>query len=123
MTGSVRVASRARKPAADFESRDARQHPVEDDEVGRVLGEPQLGLVAARHVLDHIAFGLEVIAQEQRQIGFVLDDENARRGGGPGTDDLLARLVHHDSPPASASMSDRWRLRGRSVGRFEPVTR
>ena len=111
------------QPAADFEPRDAGQHPVEDDEVGRVFREPQLGLVAARHVLDDVAFGLEVIAQEQRQIGFVLDDENARRGRGPGTDDLLARLVHHDSPPASASMSDSWRPRGRSVGRVEPVTR
>ena len=83
----------------------------------------QLGLVAARHVLNQIAFGLEVISQEQRQIGFVLDDENARRGRSAWTDDLLARLVHHDSPPASASMSDACRPWGRSVGRFEPVTR
>ena len=83
----------------------------------------QLGLVAAGHVLNQITFGLEVISQEQRQIGFVLDDENARRGRSAWTDDLLARLVHHDSPPASGSVSGPRRLRGRSVGRFEPVTR
>ena len=98
MTGSVRVDSRARKPAADFETRDAGQHPVEDHEVGRILRQPQLGLVAALHVLDHIAFRLEIVAEQQRQIRFVLDDQNARRGRGPGTDDVLARLVHLDRP-------------------------
>ena len=86
ITGSVRVDSRARKPAADFEARDARQHPVEDHEVGRILGQPQLGLVAALDILDHIAFRLEIVAEQQRQIRFVLDDQNARRGRGPGTD-------------------------------------
>ena len=95
MMGKVRVASRAREPAADFEPRYAGQHPVEDDEVGRIFGEAQRGFVAARHALDHIAFRLQVVAEQQSEIRLVLDDENARRGGGAGTGDVLARLVHH----------------------------
>ena len=86
------------KPAADFEARDARQHPVEDHEVGRVLRQPQLRLVAALDVLDHIAFRLEIVAEQQGQIRFVLDDQDARRGRGSRTDDLLARLVHLIAP-------------------------
>ena len=76
----------------------------------------QLGLVAARHVLNQITFGLEVISQEQRQIGFVLDDEDARRGRSAWTDDLLARLVHHDFP-SGVSFDVRSLAAARPVGR------
>ena len=80
------------QPAADFEARYAGQHPVEDDEVGRILGQPQLGLVAALDALDDIAFGLEIIGEQQREIGFVLDDENARRRNRACAAGLPARL-------------------------------
>ena len=67
------------EPPADFEARHARQHPVEDDEVGRVLGEAQLGLVAPLDALDDIALRLEIVGEQQGQIRFVLDDQDARR--------------------------------------------
>ena len=67
------------QPAADLEARYARQHPVEDDEVGRILGQAELGFVAALDALDDIAFGFEIVGEQQREIGFVLDDEDARR--------------------------------------------
>lgn len=62
-----------------------------------------------------------------RQIRIVVDDQDARHGNGAGTDNVLARLIHQSSPRASVSMSMSMsiscRLRGRLVGRFEPVTR
>ena len=123
MTGSVRVDFAGAQAPADFEARDARQHPVEDHEVGRIFGEAQLGLVAALDILDRIAFRLEVVAQQQRQIRFVLDDQDTGDGTGSRTDDVIARLVHLIAPVAAASMSVPCRPCGRSAGIVEPVTR
>jgi hypothetical protein len=76
MTGGSRVPAPS-QPTADFEARNARQHPVEDDKVGRIFGEAEFGFVAALHALDHIAFRLEIVGEQESQIRFVLDDENA----------------------------------------------
>ncbi len=65
-------------PAADFEPRHAGQHPIEDNEIGRRFNEPQLRLVTALDAFDDKALGLEIVAQEQAQRGFILDHENAR---------------------------------------------
>jgi hypothetical protein len=92
MTGRVLVASRA-QPAADLEARHARQHPVEDDEVGRRFDQPQFGLVAAFDRLGDVALGFEVISQQQREIGLVFDDEDARSGG-DGAGGLSTGFVH-----------------------------
>ena len=48
------------------------------DEVGNLLAQADLGLVAARHAIDLVAFGLEIVAQEQGQRLLVLDDQDAR---------------------------------------------
>ena len=90
--------------ATDLDARHARQHPIENDEIGRIFGQPQLGLVAARHALNDVAFRLQVVADEQRQIGLVLDDENARRGGAGEMGDVLARPVHQRSPPVTIAI-------------------
>ncbi len=123
ITGSVRVVLAGAQPAADFEARDARQHPVENDEIGRVFGQAQLGLVAALHALDDVALRLEIVGQQHREIGFVLDHQDARSRRRAGADGLLARLVHSSSPAASMSMSVSCRPRGRSDGIVWPVTR
>ena len=39
--------------------------------------QPRLGIVAARDGLDLVAFGLEIVAQQQRQRLLVLDDQDA----------------------------------------------
>ena len=80
MTGSVLVASRARSRRQIFEAGDTRQHPVENDEIGHRLGETQFRLVAAFLAFDDEAFGFEIIGEQQRQRGLVLDDQDARRG-------------------------------------------
>ena len=88
ITGSVRVALPRPQAAADFQARHARQHPVEDDQIGRGFLQPQFGLVAALDALDDIAFGFQIIGQQQAEGGFVLDDQNARSSaGGCGSDD------------------------------------
>ena len=123
MTGNVRSLPRP-QPAANLEARDAGQHPVENDEIGRVLGEPQFGFVAAPDTLDDIALRFEIVAEQQREIGFVLDDEDARRRHPVCADALPARFLIHTSPPAaSMSMSVSCRPCGRSDGIASPVTR
>ena len=123
MTGSVRVVSRARSRRQNLEARHAGQHPVENDEIGRVLGEPQLGLVAALDALDDVAFRFEIVAEQQREIGFILDDEYARRRHPVCAGVLPARLIHTSPPAASISMSVSCRPCGRSDGIVSPVTR
>jgi hypothetical protein len=121
-----RASSLARpKPSADFEARHAGQHPIENDEVERALGEAEFGFVAPFYALDEIALRFEIVSEQQRQIRFVLDDEDSGRGASLGASNLLARLVHTSPPaaPGSRSMSFFGRLCGRSVGIEFPVTR
>ncbi len=111
------------QPAADFKPRHAGQHPIEYDEIGRVLGEPQLGLVAAFDALDDIAFRFEIVAEKQSKVGFILDDQNPWRGSGVAAGALPADLIHVAPPAASLSMSKSCRPCGRSEGIASPVTR
>src|SRR5271165_5958646 len=111
------------KPSADLEARHAGQHPVEDDKVGRALRKTEFGFVAPLHALDDITLRFQIVGEQQGQIRFILDDEDARRRGGVGTRNLFARLVHRSPPAASMSMSISERPRGRSVGIGLPVTR
>ncbi len=123
MTGQrTRVFARP-QPAADLEARDAGQHPVEHDEVGWILGQAKLGLVAALDAFDDIAFGFEIVGEQQREIGFVLDDKDARRGNRARARGFSARLIHASPPAASISMSVSCRPRGRSDVMASPVTR
>jgi hypothetical protein len=67
------------QPAAYLQPRQARQHPVEYDKIGRRFGEAQFSLVAAIDMLGDKAFRLEIINQQHRERGLVFDHENARR--------------------------------------------
>jgi hypothetical protein len=64
---------------ADLDARNTRQHPVENEEIGRGFGQALLGFVAAPDALHEIAFSLQIIADQQRDIDFVFDDQNAGR--------------------------------------------
>lgn len=59
----------------------ARQHPVEDDEVGGALGELELGFVTPFHALDDITLRLEVVGEQQSEISLILDHEDTQRRG------------------------------------------
>ena len=48
--------------AAQLDPRQARQHPVEHDQVGNALLQSGVGIVAASHRLNVVAFGIEVVA-------------------------------------------------------------
>jgi len=84
MTGKVLVASRARR------------HPIQDHQIGRRFGEAQFGFIPPLDALGHISLGLEIVAEQKRQIRLVLDDENAGRGAGSraGSGRLSAGFVH-----------------------------
>ena len=66
------------EPAADLQTRDAGKHPVENDKIGRILRKAKLGFVAPLHAFDDVAFGLQIVGEQNREIGLVLHDENAR---------------------------------------------
>ena len=104
MTGSVRVVSRARSrrqisrpdTPGSIQSRMTRS--------GAVLGKPQFGLVAAFDALDDIALRFEIVAEQQREIGFVLDDEDARRRRRLARRRCSLRALIHASPPAASTV-------------------
>jgi hypothetical protein len=66
MTGSWRVSGR-----------EPGQHPVDDRQVGRALLELEIAFIAARRRVDLVAFGFEVVAQQQGQRFLILDDQYA----------------------------------------------
>ena len=78
MIGRRSVSRPRADAAAELDARQARQHPVEQHEIGHLLAQADLGLVAARDAVDLVALGFEIVAQEQRQRLLVLDDQNAR---------------------------------------------
>ena len=67
------------KPPAKFDAGNRRHHPVEHQQVGRVLLQPDFGLVAARHDLDLVAFGFEIVAKQHAERLLVLDHHDFRR--------------------------------------------
>jgi hypothetical protein len=78
--------------SAHVEPSQGRQAQVEQDHVRRVdSNRLKGGLSAGRHVDCHLATAFERVADEFRDVGLVLDDEDARaaaggrRGGRPGT--------------------------------------
>ena len=52
------------------------QHPVEQDQVGQLFLHAVGGVVAGFGGDDAEAFGFEIVAQQDRQVFFVLNDEN-----------------------------------------------
>src|SRR5262245_18738342 len=54
------------QPAAKLKPGEARQHPIEYDEVRRALRDGNFSLVATMHDVDGVALGLEVIAEQKR---------------------------------------------------------
>ena len=108
------------QPAADFEARDAGQHPVEDDEVGRVFGEPQFRLVAALDAFDDVALGLEIVGEQHRKIRLVLDHEDARAPTQRRCGRLSLRDLVHAPPPAASTSASPGGPRGRSEGIGSP---
>ena len=63
--------------AAHLEAVDARQHDVEQQQVGADGRHPLQRHLAGRRDVDHVAFEDEVVADHPRQRRIVLDDENA----------------------------------------------
>src|SRR5450631_3158722 len=66
------------QPAAQFDPRQPRQHPIQHDKVGNALLQPGVGVIAAPDCLDVIAFSVEVVAQQCRQGLLVFHYKNAR---------------------------------------------
>ena len=111
MTGRRSVSRAGADAAAELDAGEAGQHPVEQHEVGHLLAQADLGLVAAGDAVDLVALGLEIVAQEQRQRLLVLDDQNAQ----------VAIAQAPVSPRRCRSSSGRSSA-GRSA-RVSPVTR
>ena len=92
---------------------------------GRRLDEPELGLVATFDAFGDIALRFQIIGEQQSQIGFVFDDENARRRRCSGARSVFAVFGHRihlpAAPTGAAAMSGR--PFGRSEGSVPPVTR
>ena len=66
----------AAQAAADFDAGQLRQHPIEQHEIGLgFVGEKQR-LLAVLGFEDAIAFALEIVAQQGRERGFVLNHQN-----------------------------------------------
>jgi len=79
---------RAPQPAADLEPGNPLDHPVEQDDVGGMLGGEQQGLVPVGCVLDVEILALEVPLKQVGEGGIVLDQQQAS--------------LHHRSFPAIA---------------------
>ena len=62
--------------AAQLDTRQAWQHPIQDDEVWRVLIDGNLDLIAASCDRHAKAFRFQIILEQHRQRLFVLDDHN-----------------------------------------------
>ena len=125
---------------AEFQAGDPGEHPVEDDEVRRRFGQPQLGVVAPLDPLHHEAFRLEVVGEQQRERLLVLHHHD---GGGCGCSAPAAARSHGHgarafskgrqrqssdaatSPKSACGSSGRLAPRplGRSTGMVLPVTR
>jgi hypothetical protein len=66
------------QPPAQLDSGQAREHPVEYDQVGNTLLQTGIGVVAAPDCFDIIAFGVEIVAQQRGERFLVFHHQNAR---------------------------------------------
>ena len=73
----------AAKPAADLETKDALDHPVEDDDVGRIFAGEKQGLFTIAGPADLIILALEMPDEELGERSVVLDKQEllARHAG------------------------------------------
>jgi len=78
--GSIRVASHARNRIQISGPRHAGRLPIENDKIGRRVGELSYGSVAAIDAFDGIAFGLEIVRERDGERDIALDDRDARVG-------------------------------------------
>jgi hypothetical protein len=53
------------QPPAELDTGQAGQHPVQNNQVGRVFAEPDLGFIAARGGLNGILCGFKIVAQQK----------------------------------------------------------
>ena len=79
MIGMRAVSSRERQRRQSSMPLRPGQHPVEQDQVGDAVADALDGLVAAFGGDDAEALGLEVVAHQLAEVGFVLDDQDGRR--------------------------------------------
>ena len=78
MIGKVWVDSRTAS-AGNLYARHPRELPVENEGIGRIFRQAQLGLVASRNGFHDIIFRLQIVTDQHSHIDLVLDDENAGR--------------------------------------------
>ncbi len=64
------------QPPAKLDAGKAGQHPIEDDQVRRILADRHLRLVAAPREHDAKPFRFEVILQKEGQRLFIFNDQN-----------------------------------------------
>ena len=62
--------------SADFNTRQAGQHPVEQDQIDMLFLKLQQGLVTVRRLVHLEAFLFEIVAYQGDKIGLVLDNQN-----------------------------------------------
>jgi len=75
--GSIRVASHARNRIQISGPRHAGRLPIENDKIGRRVGELSYGSVAAIDAFDDIAFGLEIVRERKKHIAMNLVQRHA----------------------------------------------
>ena len=61
---------------ADEQAIHARQHQIENDQIGGCLPKPGQDVAARRHPLDAVARLLEVVGDERGNISVVFDDQD-----------------------------------------------
>jgi hypothetical protein len=67
--------------AADLDAGNARQHPVEDDEIGHIFADARFRVVAAVDDIHVETFAFEIVAQQEIERLLVLDNHDARFHG------------------------------------------
>ena len=75
MIGNRSVSGRA-QTAAQLDAGDARQHPVEDQQIRNPLLKCNFSLVTAQHGVDLVAFSFQIVAKQHRKRLFVLNHSN-----------------------------------------------
>ncbi len=77
MIGTFWVSGRPPQSPAHFDPRQAFDHPVEQDDVGRGFGGAEQGLLAVGGMLDVEILALEMPGEQIGEGGIVLDQQQA----------------------------------------------